>query len=93
LPIIDIIIVEFFYHDDDQILAGVYEVDNKDDENHHMNMEWIRKKAEKKIALKCNMLKLFKFNEDNIVDVSNNMRFFLATTSGATCRSNRLLLL
>jgi hypothetical protein len=70
-----------------------YEVDNKDDENHHMNMEWIRKKAEKKIALKCNMLKLFKFNEDNIVDVSNNMRFFLATTSGATCRSNRLLLL
>ncbi len=41
------------------------EVDNEDDKNHHMNMERIRKKVEKKIALKHNAMKLFKHNEDN----------------------------
>ncbi len=39
------------------------------------------KKAEKKIALKHNTMKLFKLNEDNemyTIDISNNTRFFLA---------------
>ncbi len=46
-----------------------------------MNFERICKKVEKKIALKRNAMKLFKFNEDNemyIVDIPNSMRFFLA---------------
>jgi hypothetical protein len=30
-----------------------------------MNMEWIHKKAQKKIALKHNTMKLFKLDEDN----------------------------
>ncbi len=81
LPIIDVIIKELFYRDDDQILAGVDEVNDEDEEDHHMNLEWIHKKAEKTIALKCNAMKLFKLNEDNemyIVDIPNNTRFFLA---------------
>jgi hypothetical protein len=46
-----------------------------------MNMERIRKKAEKKIASKRNMMKLFKLDEDNetyMVDIPNSMCFFLA---------------
>jgi hypothetical protein len=46
-----------------------------------MNMERIRKKVEKKIALKRNVMKLFKLNEDNemyIVNIPNITRFFLA---------------
>jgi hypothetical protein len=65
LPIVDIIIKELFYHDDDQILAGIDEVNDEDEKDHHMNLERIRKKVEKKIALKCNAMKLFKLDEDN----------------------------
>jgi hypothetical protein len=50
LPIVNIIIKELFYCDDNQIFIGVNDVDNKDEEDQHMNMEQIRKKAEK-IAL------------------------------------------
>jgi hypothetical protein len=81
LPIIDVIIKELFYYDDNQILIGVDEVNDKDEEDHHMNMKWIRKKAEKKIALKHNVMKLFMFNEDNemyMINVSNSTHFFLA---------------
>jgi hypothetical protein len=76
LSIVDVIIKELFYLDDDQIL-----VDDEDEENHHMNMEQIRKKVDKKIALKHNVMKLFKLEEDNkmyMVNVPNNMRFFMA---------------
>ncbi len=59
LPIVDVIIKELFYRDNDQILLGVNEVDDEDEEDHHMNMERIRKKAEKKITLKRNTMKLF----------------------------------
>jgi hypothetical protein len=62
LLIIDINIKEMFHCNDDQILAGVDEVDDKEEEDHHMNMDWICKKAEKKIALKDNEMKLFKLN-------------------------------
>jgi hypothetical protein len=82
LPIIDVIIKKLFYYcDDDQIIANIDEVDNKDEEDHYMNMEKISKKAEKKIALKRNTMKLFKFDEDNkmhMVDVPNSTCFFLA---------------
>jgi ATP sulfurylase len=81
LSIIDVIIKELFYCDNDQILVGIDEVDEKDEKDHRMNMERIRKKAEKNIALKCNAMKLFKFDEDNkmyIVNIPNNMHFFLA---------------
>ncbi len=61
LPIVDVIIKELFYYcDDDQIIANIDEVDNKDKEDHFMNMERISKKAEKNITLKRNMMKLFK---------------------------------
>jgi hypothetical protein len=46
-----------------------------------MNMERIRKKVEKKIALKRNAMKFFKLDEDNemyTIDIPNNTRFFLA---------------
>ncbi len=46
-----------------------------------MNMEWIHKKAEKKITLKRNAKKLSKLDEDNemyMVDISNSTRFFPA---------------
>ncbi len=79
--IIDVIIKELFYHDDDQIFVGIDEVNEEDEEDHHMNMEWIHKKAEKKIVLKHNVMKLFKLNEDNemyMVNVLNNKCFFLA---------------
>jgi hypothetical protein len=75
LPIIDVIIKELFYRDDDKILVGVDNVNNEDEENHHMNMEWISKMVEKKIILKCNTMKFFKLDEDNemyMVDVLNN---------------------
>ncbi|CAM6030899.1 unnamed protein product [Sphagnum balticum] len=78
LPIVDIIIKELFYRNNDQIFAGIDEVDDEDEEDHHMNLEWICKKAEKKIALKRNVMKLFKLNEDNemyIVDIPNSTRF------------------
>jgi hypothetical protein len=81
LLIIDVIIKELFYRNDDQILASVDEFDNKDEEDYHMNMEHIRKKAKKKIALKRNVMQLFNLDEDNemyMVNVSNNLRFFLA---------------
>jgi hypothetical protein len=69
LLIVDIIIKEMFYHDDDQILASIDEVNDEvnkeDEEDHHMNMERIRKKAKKNIALKHNAMKLFKLNENN----------------------------
>ncbi|CAM6010655.1 unnamed protein product [Sphagnum balticum] len=81
LPIVDVIIKELFYHDDDQILAGIDEVDDGHEEDHHMNLERIRKKADKKIALKRNTMKLFKLDEDNemyMVDIPNNTCFFLA---------------
>jgi len=51
LPTIDIIIKELFNRDDDQILVGVDEVNNEDEEDHHMNMELMRKKVKKKISL------------------------------------------
>ncbi len=63
--IVNVIIKELFHPDDNQILAGVDEVDDEDKKDHHMNMEWIRKKAKKKIALKHNAMKLFKLDEDN----------------------------
>jgi hypothetical protein len=47
LPIVDVIIKELFYRDEDQILTGVDEVDDEDEEDHHMNMEQIHKKVEK----------------------------------------------
>jgi hypothetical protein len=65
LLIVDVIIKELFHPDDNQILVGVDEVDDEDKKDHHMNMEWIRKKAKKKIALKHNAMKLFKLDEDN----------------------------
>ncbi len=65
LLIVDVIIKELFYPDDNQILVGIDEVDDEDEEDHHMNMEWIHKKVEKKIALKHNAMKLFKLDEDN----------------------------
>jgi hypothetical protein len=65
LLIVDVIIKELFHPDDNQILVGVDEVDDEDKKDHHMNMEWIRKKAKKKIALKHNTMKLFKLDEDN----------------------------
>jgi hypothetical protein len=37
--IIDVIIKELFYRDKYQIFVGVDEVDDKDEEDHHMNME------------------------------------------------------
>ncbi len=43
-------------------------------------MEWICKKAEKKINLKRKVMKLFKLDEDNkiyTVNVPNNTCFFL----------------
>ncbi|KAH9538506.1 hypothetical protein CY35_15G009500 [Sphagnum magellanicum] len=81
LPIVNVIIKELFCRDDDQIFTDVDEVDDKDDEDHHMNMERIRKKAKKKINLKRNVMKLFKFDEDNemyTINIPNNMHFFLA---------------
>ncbi|CAM6035641.1 unnamed protein product [Sphagnum compactum] len=81
LSIVDVIIKELFYHDDDQILADVDEVDEEDEEDHYMNMERIRNKAEKKIALKRNAMKLFKLDEDDgiyMVNGPNNTSFFLA---------------
>jgi hypothetical protein len=81
LPIIDVIIKELFYRDEDQILAGIDEIEEEDEEDHHMNMERIRKKVEKKIALKRNAMKLFKLDEDNemyTVDIPNSTCFFLA---------------
>ncbi len=78
--IIDVIIKELFYHDNDQILVGVDEVDYKDEEDHHMNMERIFKKVDKKVVLKCNTMKHFKFDEDNkmyTIDVLNITRLFL----------------
>jgi len=81
LPIVDVIIKELFYHDEDQIVAGIDEIEEEDEEDHHMNMERIRKKVEKKIALKRNAMKLFKLDEDNdmyTVDIPNSTRFFLA---------------
>ncbi len=80
LLIINVIIKELFYHDDDQILVGVDEVDYEDEEGHHMNMERIRKKADKNIVLKCNTMKHFKFDEDDkmyTVDVLNITCLFL----------------
>jgi hypothetical protein len=65
LLIVDVIIKELFYLDDNQILVGIDEVDDEDEEDHHMNMEWVHKKVEKKIALKHNAMKLFKLDEDN----------------------------
>ncbi|CAM6016739.1 unnamed protein product [Sphagnum balticum] len=50
LPIVDIIIKELFYYDNDQILTSIDEVDDEDEEDLHMNMEWIHKKAKKKIT-------------------------------------------
>jgi hypothetical protein len=81
LPIVDVIIKELFYRDEDQILAGIDEIEEEDEEDHHMNMERIPKKVEKKIALKCNAMKLFKLDDDNemyTVDIPNNTPFFLA---------------
>ncbi len=43
LLIVNVIIKKLFYRNDDQILVGVNEVDDKDEEYHHMNMERIRK--------------------------------------------------
>ncbi len=80
LSIVDVIIKELFYCNDDQILASVDEVDNEDEEDHHMNLERICKKAEKKIAFKRNVMKLFKLDEDNemyTINILNNTRFFL----------------
>ncbi|CAK9879851.1 unnamed protein product [Sphagnum jensenii] len=39
LLIVDVIIKELFYPDDNQILVGIDEVDDEDEEDHHMNME------------------------------------------------------
>jgi len=81
LPIVDIIIKELFYYNDNQILINIDEVNKEDEEAQHMNMERICKKVEKNIAFKCNAMKLFKFNEDNkmyTVDILNNACFFLA---------------
>jgi hypothetical protein len=81
LPIVDVIIKELFYRDEDQILADIDEIEEEDKEDHHMNMERICKKVEKKIALKHNAMKFFKLDEDNemyTVDIPNITRFFLA---------------
>jgi len=81
LMIVNVIIKELFYYDNNQILIGVDEVQEEEEEDHHMNMEWICKKVEKKITLKCNAMKLFQLDEDNemyIVNVPNSMRLFLA---------------
>ncbi len=78
LSIINVIIKELFYCDNDQIIANVDEFDNKDKEDHHMNMERIHKKAEKNIPLKHNAMKLFKLDEDNkmyMVNVPNRTHF------------------
>ncbi|CAK9863251.1 unnamed protein product [Sphagnum jensenii] len=80
LPIVNVIIKELFYCNDNQILASIDEVDDEDEEDHHMNLERIRKKAEKKIPLKRNVMKLFKLDEDNemyTIDILNSTCFFL----------------
>lgn len=74
------VIKKLFYLDNDQIFIDIDEVNDEDEEHHHMNMEQIHKKANKKIALKHNTMKFFKLNEDNemyTVEMSNNMRFFV----------------
>ncbi len=79
LPIIDVIIKELFYRNNDQIIANIDEFDNEDKEDHHMNMEQIHKKAEKNIPLRRNAMKLFKLDEDNkmyTVNVPNSTDFF-----------------
>ncbi|CAM6024598.1 unnamed protein product [Sphagnum balticum] len=78
--IVNVIIKELFYRNDNQIITDVDELDEEDKEDHHMNMERICKKVEKKIALKCNAMKLLKLDEDKemyMVDIPNIMRFFL----------------
>jgi hypothetical protein len=80
LLIIDVIIKELFYRDNNQIITNVDEFNNKVKEDHHMNMERIHNKAEKNIPLKRNAMKLFKLDEDNkmyMVNVPNNTRFFM----------------
>jgi len=70
------VIKKLFYLDNDQIFVDI----DEDEEDHHMNMERIHKKAKKKIALKHNTMKFFKLNEDNemyTVEVLNNMRLFV----------------
>ncbi len=49
LPIINVIIKELFYCDDDQILFDINEVDDEDEEDHHMNMEWIRRRRRRSL--------------------------------------------
>jgi hypothetical protein len=74
------VIKKLFYLDNDQIFVDIDEVNDEDEEDHHMNMERIHKKAKKKIALKHNTMKFFKLNEDNemyTVEVLNNMRLFV----------------
>jgi ATP sulfurylase len=79
LPIVDVIIKELFYCDNDPILATIDEVEDEDEKDHHMNMERIRKKVDKKITLKHNTTKLFKLDEKMyMVNVLNNTCFFLA---------------
>jgi hypothetical protein len=58
LPIVDVIIKELFYYDEDKILASIDEIEEEDEEDHHMDMQWIHKKVEKEIALKRNTMKL-----------------------------------
>ncbi len=41
LSIVNVIIMELIYHNDDQILDGIDEVDNKDEEDHHMNINGV----------------------------------------------------
>jgi len=47
LSIVDVI-KELFYLNDNQIFVDIDEVNDEDEEDHHMNMEWICKKAKKK---------------------------------------------
>jgi len=80
LLIVDIIIKELFYRDNNQIFTNINEVNDENEEDHHMNMERIRKKVKKKFALKCNMMKLFKLDHNNemyMVNIPNNTRFFM----------------
>jgi hypothetical protein len=85
LPIVDVIVKDLFYRDEDQIVDGIddqdEDIDDAEEEDHAKNLERVRKQAEKKIANKRNAVKLFKINEDETaydVSIPNTTRFMLA---------------
>jgi hypothetical protein len=81
--IVDIIIKDMFYRHDDQVLAGIDDLDegNEDNEDQALIMERMRQAAAKKIATKRNATKLFVLNDEETkydVSISNTTRFDMA---------------